>query len=237
MSKISLSDFKIMHAICEVRYDDAFELWDRAGSFWSSCKGVWPDLNNKRAEPNITSFSVGNNLDLTVQVNRAHLKNYYPNSSLQDFTENVSNFTGLVCSHLDISAWNRVGFRINFKKEFESLDSFNEYVKGLDELAFHNKKHFGIEPTHVLPSRSVRFEGETLGIRGALEYHKKSLDVEIPFDVNDLKPINQEYHQFIIDYDYYTLKPAKIGQLKIAEWIELAFRAIKRDHESFWSSD
>ncbi len=237
MSSLSLTEFKITSAICEVRYSDAYKIWDNAGKIWSSCEKKWTTLKPKKAEPNITTFLVNENVELSAQINKAYVSKFFPSSSLKDFIEDTSNFFGILLPILEVNEITRIGFRLTFSKNFKDQESANSYLAGIKELNFNNReKVFGIEPKIITPSYAVRFDGDTLGVLAKINLVKKELDIDIPPDISDMKSISKEYHQLVIDYDYYTLKPAKIGQINISEWIELAFRSVKRDHEHFWKA-
>lgn len=234
MPSLALTEFKIAHAICEIRFPNAYVFWDKSGELWTKCETQWPDLINKKSEPNRTTFTIGNSVELGVLINRAFIKYIFPKSSLEDFVEYCNNFFKILFSTIDIREFERVGFRINYIKDFKNKDEISEFVKKIDELHLPKIKNFGIEATVILPSYIFRLEGETLGIRANIEFVSKEFELEVPLEIGERESIHKEFTQLAIDYDYYTLKTTNAGQINISEWINHAYHSIKRDHESFW---
>ena len=81
---LDLAQFDIEKVSFEVRYENAYLLWDRAGLIWSQARTKWPAIIMKHAEPNDTTFSLDNRYELVVRLDSAFVVAHRPASNLDD---------------------------------------------------------------------------------------------------------------------------------------------------------
>nr|WP_320192251.1 hypothetical protein [uncultured Desulfobacter sp.] len=68
---LAFSDFRLAKFILEIRYKPAYLLWDNSGQIWYQVKTIWPDIEVQTADPNKTFFKLGDDISLTVELEKA----------------------------------------------------------------------------------------------------------------------------------------------------------------------
>ncbi len=233
MNSLDLSKLKLTQATMEVRFDNAYILWDRAGKIWSKASSLWPNLKMGKAEPMVTAFLLEDRYELSVQLGKAHLIDMLPTSSLNEFISNSDIFIGLVAESLEISEFTRLGFRLIFNRKFTDNTNAAEAVVSTNMLKLPSGKHFNIEGKVLMPKYSIKWEGESTGVRVSLSAQEKKIDLDVNPVIEELSPVHVTRSEVIYDIDYYTLKNTKKGQLNVKEWISQAYHLVKRDSGVF----
>lgn len=232
-AKLDLSQLKLCRAVIEIRYDNAYTLWDRAGLIWSKACSIWAGLKTIKAEPNTTTFILNERFELSVSIDKAHLIDAKPSSSLKEFMENAELFVNLVSDSLDIAQFTRLGFRLIYSKVFpDKITAANTLISS-KMLIIPEGKHFNIEGKPLLPKYSLTWEGESTGVRVTLVAQEKKVDLDVPLGIEEFSPVHIKKHEVIYDIDYYTMKSVSKGQLNVTEWISQAYHLIKRDSQFF----
>jgi hypothetical protein len=232
-SSFDLSDIKLSQATIEIRYPNAYILWDRAGVIWSKASSTWPNMKMGKAKPMVTSFLIDGRYELSVKLDMAHLIDLNPTSSLKDFITNADSFVTLVANTLDIKEFTRIGFRLIYNKRFKDKAEAATSLIAMKMINVPTGKHFNIEGKPLMPSYSVRWEGESMGARVSLLAQDKKIELDVAPGVEEITPVHIERSEILYDIDYYTLKNTAIGQLNFKEWISEAYHVIKRDSNAF----
>ena len=115
--KLELVDFKIKSLTFEVRYAPAYLLWDRSGALWSNLEQIWPDLQTVETGPNLTSFRVGENFQLQVELKKSHITAF--NTKINDIFDPFETFLLIVRKTLEISTYSRLCFSIINEKKYK----------------------------------------------------------------------------------------------------------------------
>lgn len=235
--KLKFVDLELRRAILEIRYNEAYILWDRSGQIWSEVKSIWPEMKNQKTEPSYTSFLLDDKRQFWVQLDKSNYTDFKPQGNLNDFITNVAKLISLVSDVLKISEYTRLGFRLLYSKYLNTKEEASEYLLSTENIKYPSGKHFNIEGKVLNPSCSMKWEGESTGVRVVLTTHDKKIDLEVNPDVDEINPVHIERSELLYDIDYYTVKNTKRGQLKIDEWISQAYHLIKRDSKIFFGED
>lgn len=217
----------------EIRFDNAYILWDRAGLVWSKVSSAWPNLKMGKAEPMVTTFVFDDRYELTLRLDKAHLIDLRPSSSLKEFMVNAELFVSLVADSLDITEFTRLGFRLIFSKKFQNKTEAANALISTKMISVPSGKHFNIEGKVLMPNYSLRWEGDSTAVRVKLTAQDKKIDLNVGPGVEEITPVHIERSEVIYDIDYYTLKNTKRGQLNVKEWISQAYHLVKRDSNVF----
>lgn len=232
-NSLDLSSLKLTQATMEIRFDNAYMLWDRAGLVWSKASSIWTNLKMGKAEPMVTTFIVDDRYELSIQLDKAHFIDMQPISSLKEFMVNAELFVALVVDSLDITEFTRLGFRLLYSKKFQDkTEAANAFIS-TKLINAPRGKHFNIEGKILMPNYSLRWEGESTGVRVKLTAQDKKIDLTVGPGVEEILPVHVERSEVIYDIDYYTLKNTRKGQLNVKEWISQAYHLIKRDSNVF----
>lgn len=226
---LDLAHLKLKHATIEIRYDTAYTLWDRAGLIWSKASSEWSNLRILEAAPNVTKFILNDRMELQVTLDKAHLIDLKATSSLKEFIEFAEIFINLVTKSLEINKFTRLGFRLNYFKNFPDQASAADALLACKKIVIPEGKHFNIQGKVLLPRYSFTWQGESTAIRVSLSAQDRKIDFNVSPGVEELPPVHIEKHEIIYDVDYYTLNPISKGQLNVKDWIEQAYHLIKRD--------
>ena len=230
---LNLSDFKLTETIFEVRYDNAYMLWDRAGEIWAKTSSMWPNLEAEKVEPSITTFRLENKYQLSVNLGKAHIIDLKPSLSLNEFMEKAENFIKLVIQTLKITNFIRVGFRLVYIKSFSDKFEAANSLLSTKMLLVPSGRLFGIEGKVVLPRYAIVCEGDSAATRVLLEVRDKKVDFDPPPNIEELSPVHLEKYELLYDVDYYTLSKVSIGQLNMKEWLSQIYHLVKRDSKYF----
>ncbi len=230
---LDFSTFKLIRATMEIRFDDAYILWDRAGKVWSKMSLSLPNLKMNVVEPNAISSIADDRYELSVKLGAAHLTDLKPSSSLKEFMANSELFLGIVANSLEIRDFTRLGFRLTYSRKFQSKREAADALISTKMLNVPSGKHFNIEGKVFMPEYALRWEGESTGVRVKLTAQDKKIDLNVGPGVEEISSVHIETSEVLYDIDYYTLKTTKRGQLKFEEWISQAYRLVKRDRNVF----
>lgn len=226
----------IESAVIELRYPDAYQIWDRAGRIWSELCGAFSNLEIVEAEPRMTHFKLNNKYELSVQLNQAFVKSFFPKPNLSDFFDVVGKFFPPVLSQLEIDVLTRIGFRVIWSKEYPSIHEATESVLRL-ELVNVPEHRFSIKGADIdRPDIRIRWESDRLGTHLQVRAEKRQINFAPPLHLTrTLPPIDDESCVAVYDVDYYTVAPVGVGQLSLVEWMSQAFQAIKKNGKSHLS--
>jgi hypothetical protein len=232
-SQINFMDLKLTQATFEVRYDNSYFLWDRAGVIWTKITSLWPDLKIERIEPSITTFKLENKYQLSVNLDKAYIVDLKPSSSLKEFMEKANDFIRLISQTLEIINFTRIGFRLIYIKNFPDKYAAANSLLSTKMMIAPEGRQFNIEGKAFLPKYSLVWEGDSSGARILLEVRDKKIDFEAHPAIEELNSIHIEKHELVYDVDYYALAKVSIGQLNIKEWLDQIYHLIKRDSKTF----
>jgi hypothetical protein len=228
-SSIRIEDFKLFNATFEVRYDNAYILWDSAGKIWSEVGKKFNKMTLEKAEPNVTSFLVDDRFKASVLLDKFYIIDVAPQSSLKDFISASDVFAGIVSKFLEIKVFTRIGFRLVFLKEFASKSGAADMLLDSGLIKVPQGKIMNIESHVTLPQISYSLEGDNYSARILLQAREKKIDFEAPPEVKELESVHVVKNELLFDLDYSTTKNVSIGQLDIKEWLSQAYHVIRRD--------
>lgn len=235
-TSFDLSQFKLIQAALEIRYDNAYLLWDRAGQIWSTANSKWDVLEVKAAEPTTTSFIAQERYDISVQLSKAYIIDLLPKTSLKDFTDNADFFVTTVEQILEVSVYNRLGLRLIYSRKFDSKAATADALMSLNIMHAPSGKFFNIDGRARAPKYSLIWQGESTATRINLIAQEKKIDLEVAPGIDEIETIHTKRHDLVFDIDYYTLKNVSKGQLNITDWISQTHHLIKRDSSKFLES-
>jgi hypothetical protein len=225
--------FKIQKAVLEIRYDPAYLLWDRAGIITEELRKLFPTLSRKQISPNQQVLKLTDDMVISVEIDKAHLVNYFPQKDLEKFRSACGKAFPVVIDKLERSNLIRIGFRIFFEKRFETNDETAVFV--IDHLPAYKRsgKYFNIDGAIRDPDLSLRWEGETTGCLVRFQAMQAKLEVEVPAEFGNIDSINEEKKYVQLDVDYYAHASTPSARFDSSAVIENWFKLIKRDVGAF----
>ncbi len=235
MDSFDLDSFKLDQAVMEIRYGKAFVLWDRYGRILSELNSKWPDLKMREAKEKNQIFRINGRYDAGADLEKAYFIDLTPASTLKEFKIDADFFLSLIIKTLDIKELSRLGFRLVFRKKFHDKIEASESWTSMKMMSVPHGKHFNIQGKVMEPNYSIRWEGESTGVRTMLYVQNRQFDLDPEPYLEEIEPIHIERHDLVYDIDYYTLKNILAGQLNIPEWISQVNHLIRRDSNGFFN--
>jgi hypothetical protein len=227
---MNIAQLSLKSLIFELRYPNAYRLWDTAGSIWASAMHRWPALTLREAAPNQQRFSLENRAELSIHLDRAFVRTAGSKLTLDDLIPYCRFIADDALPLLEISTFTRVGFKPTFVKEYQSMD---DAVKDFFSTGMVKQivgKNFGIDGKSDSPTVTMRFEGEYLGCMTTLLARRRMTRLEVQtIGDEDFEPATKEHLELVYECDYFTKGDMTSGQLKASEWIEDAMHVIRRD--------
>lgn len=229
-----LDDFTFEKIVVELRYDDAHLLWDRAGTFWATVKDKWPTIKGRSAKPNETVFVRDDKFEHVVRLDRSNFVEHRPDRDLERFVNDCQFFFSLAIDTLAIKELTRVGTRFMYYRPFASKEAAAEEFHSLGLIKHPTSKCFDIDGKPTLSEYTLRWEDADLGLVAKIAAVGRKTEFEPPLDVVELKATTIEKFGVVYDVDCYTNKKLLTSQLRISDWIQKVYRAVKRDSSVFF---
>lgn len=230
---LHISQFKLKKVAYEVRYRDAFLLFDRTGILLEDARKKWPTIKLESAEPKISAFKIDYRYSLQIKIDSAAIIAYNPKPSLEEFIEDAKSFETLVRKTLEIVEYTRVGFKPTYHKEYKNKESATEDIVSSLGLKNISGKHFNIEGILSNITYEHRWEDDLFGLASQLWSEERTWDFNPPLEAEGLKPEKTTQTSIKYSPDYYTRKSISVNKLDTRIWIENAFHMIKRDSKVF----
>ena len=182
------------------------------------------------AKPNLTSFRIGDDFALEIGIDKAHISAFGVKHS--DIIEPFENFLYTVRKTLEITSYNRLGFRVIYEKKCNNnKQDSNYYFQRMGIVNFPQRQLFNIKGMVHNPELSYNWEDEKIGLRVAIKSVIQKVKFDAPQNMEDLKSIDIENDLLVVDLDYYTKAVTTPGQIKLSEWINQIVHLINRDSQ------
>ena len=224
---LSLADFKMISAVCELRYESAYLIYDRTGLICHETRSIYPDCNVSSAAPNQTylQFSEGS---FALELTQCRFSTTKPDSSLEKFAGHCKSFFNSVVYNLDVKVFTRVGLRVLLRKEFRDLTEAKAALTSLRLVTLQPVERFGAasEPQEVY----FRWQGPQLGAMVHFRAESGKIDVILPPELEAEKSeIHKSFNGLVLDVDYYTVAPVERSQWDAPTWIPRSIRTVKKE--------
>jgi hypothetical protein len=232
---LDLSQFKLQRVVIEIRYEPAFLLWDNAGTICFTLRNKFPALKlTVPAQPNQQIMSLDENLESVTGLERTYLAGTFPRPDMEAFRKAADTYFSHVIAQLSISDLSRVGLGLLYTKSFESRQQSAEFIVACKPSFQREGNFFNVEGEKMLdPECFIRWEGDTIGCSAKLSAIEQRIDVNIPHDFHDLKPISRTRNAVMLDVDYYAHAGMPTSKFKASALIENWSRIVRRDVGGF----
>lgn len=224
-----LDRFSFDSLVLQIRYANAYELWDRAGAISRAMCEIWPDLDLAKGQPNqqmLVSQAVTIESGIkhsTVTLNR--IWNAQKNQQLKETFEAWRDILG-------IKEFTQVSSRVKYFREFDSLKEANAYVLGLNLVTWPTEKVFDQPMDGDKNGIDVRFRFEDSKSFSLVRIHAEQISYEVKLDpafVPDQAEIKKLRFQAVVDFDRGVLGSIAVREFRIEDWLKGFSHVIKRD--------
>lgn len=202
---LELSQFTVQRASFEIRYSDAFLLWDRAGTIWHEIGQNHPEMKIKNAHPNNTVVRFHQNAEGVVAIDKAFIIVLLPSTDLSELVAVAKAFFPIVIEQLEIENLTRIGLRIFYEKEFSDRSLAAKFVRDHVTAVRQIDKKLAKEGNILDPEFALRWEGEAIGWQLRVKSFERTLNIDIPMEFRGADPANEiKLTTAQLDIDYYA---------------------------------
>jgi hypothetical protein len=234
MSPLRLDDLDLWRAAFEVRYANAYRIWDEIGGGWAEMVAEFPKLKMKQADPGKTLFRLDQAVEVSVELGKLAVVAATPPTGLQEFTELSEAITRITSKRLSIGEYTRVGLRLIFVKEMSDRKAASEAVISTGMIAAPVGQQFGVSGEGLFPEYSIRKEDGKKGYSVRLKAEELTFELDLPIDWRGVaEPVSRKPLRVSLDVDFYTIGVVTTGQFNVTQWISQAAHVIRRDSDTF----
>lgn len=228
------SSFRRKQIAYELRYDNAYLLWDRTGWIWTHLKSHVGNLTTNTVSPNRTVFFADGRYSLSVSLDRASIIDERPEASADSTFELITAFSEIVLSGLEVAILTRAGTRFQYSIECRNLNEAKNIVNSMHMTVNPNKKLFNIEPASIAPAYKVEVNDGALGYIFQAYAQELVLQLEPLPDIISLIGAAEKKvtSQFVIDIDFMTKNPLPVESFDAKTWLSGWQKAINRDMDA-----
>ena len=224
---LAFDDFKPFTTTCELRYKNAYLIYDRTGQIMQEMQGLFTNIAVAAATPQASQFTAEEGtFNLEIAATRYTTGRVGKHSEI--FIHNCNSFFNSVIDRLEINIFTRIGLRCILKKEFQTEDEAKAALAAVPFPGSAPRKRFNIAegPTEVL----FRWEDKQIGAFVRLKAETTEVTINVQPEFRDVIPkFEKKLIGLTLDVDYYTVAPVEREKWIGHEWIPAKLRVIKKE--------
>jgi hypothetical protein len=225
-----LDTLKPRSLVFQVQYPHAYEIWDCAGSVSRRLAAVWPSLKISQAEPQRIILKAPG-IDLRTEVDTAILTLRGLSTMDARTMQQIREAVDIWKDGLNLRELKRVSMRVQYTKEFPSLQQANAAVFDLGLVRWPSQKVFDQPLDGIKNGVDVTYRFEDQNTFTVLRVRAEGLIYEQETDPEffDGATIKKEKNRMIVDFDRGTLQPIEAAKFRLEEWLKGYFHVLRRD--------
>jgi uncharacterized protein (TIGR04255 family) len=226
-SSLTIDDFKPFSVTCELRYENAYLIYDRTGQVIEDVRESFTDINVSTTSPQQTSWTT-NEGTLTLELGACRFISTRPDKNAEAFAKYCKAFFDAVTHHLQIGVFTRIGLRYILRKEYKTVDEAKSALASMTLANLKPTKRFNSSdsPTEVL----LRWEDSQIGAFVRLKAETVEIKATVPPELLDIVPkFEKKMNGLTLDIDYYTVAPVDREQWNSQEWVAQKLRIIRKE--------
>lgn len=230
---MSIGDFKLTRAVCEIRYESAYLIFDQTGHVIHSLRSSFKNLEVINPNPMQSTFRAEEGA-FGLEVTQSRFTADMPDPTLEKFAGHCKRYFDTVAESLEVRVFLRIGLRVFFRRDFKDLVSSKDALNSLGLANFEPVARFGVEepPQEIL----FRWENAEIGAVLRLKAESGAIDIVLPPELESSKSqLHKDINCVTLDIDYYTVAPAERAQWDPAAWIPQSMRRIKKEADKILS--
>lgn len=234
MPPYPISSFNRAQVTTELRFDEAFHLWDRAGAIWLAMGHHFKTLKNTAAAPNQTTFVGDNRFGLSVAINQAIITDHKPSGGAQSTTDMTSKFANTLIQYLEIPVLKRVGTRFIYRLACESAEDARSKMKEALPIKAKGMTFFNIAPERFSPHLKLDVSDGELAYTVQFHANERTYDFEPPPEVADLAldRLHKTINEVVLDIDFHIVKPIPTESFDFSVWSGGWHKSISKDADA-----
>ena len=251
MPPFPFSSFRRFQVNFEMRYDQAFLLWDRAGELWTSVGTGFKSIKANQVQPQQQTFIADDRFVLFAGLERAGLTDHKPHqpakrAGLTDHkpdrpaggaektTETAALFAEKVIETLELKVLERVGLRYIFSMSCKSIDEAREKAC-IAVPAFGSRPYLlNVKPSSFGPTIKLEADDGDFAYTAQLLAQERKFEFSPPPEAADvgLERIDRKMFELVFDVDCYTKKPVRVDAFDCKSWLQGWNKAVSQDADA-----
>ncbi len=224
---LTVNDFSLIRAACELRYENAYLIYDRTGQIANALGKRFESFEVVTATPNQSAFRSTEG-SLTLELAKAFITSDRPQP--ETFAASCKKFFSVITDFLEVQVLTRIGFRQTYSSPRKDQRSA---VEALNEIPVVGRiPTIGRSP-EPLAEITLRWEGENTGTTVRLLSQSGKMNLILPPEfTDDDRELKKEFSGLMLDVDYYTVAPVEVAQWDAVAWIPDAARSMRKQLNS-----
>lgn len=224
-----LDQFKLHSLVFQVVYDDAYELWDAAGAVSRELSKIWGELKVSDAKPQQQVLS-GKDVVINTSLQSGIVKLMRERAQSSGATNLLAATYRVWREVLSLKLLTRVSARHIYRKEFDSIDQANAYIRGLDLVRWPSSDVFNLSPSAERsgPDVTFRFQDDKAFSVVRMKADRISAEVELDPEFFE-RSVKSESIHVLIDFDRGVTGKMEAEKLNIEEWFKGYRHVLRRD--------
>jgi uncharacterized protein (TIGR04255 family) len=224
---LTIDDFRPFSVTCELRYKNAYLIYDRTGQILEVLRESLTDIAVSTAGPQQTAF-VAEEGTFTLEIGACRFTSVRLERNAESFAKHSKAFFDAVTNRLQINVFTRIGLRYLARKECKTLDESKAALASLMLANLKPTKRFNSSdsPTEVM----FRWEDEQVGAFVRLRAETVDIKFGVSPELQEHVPkVDKKISGLTIDIDYYTVAPVEREQWNPQEWLPQKLRIIRKE--------
>ena len=231
---LTVDDFKPFTITCELRFKNAYLLFDRTGAIAEDLRRNFTDISVISASPQVSAFTSGEGgLHLELGACRFTSGRFDKNS--EPFARHCKSFFDTVTKQMEVNIYTRIGLRYILRKEFKTEDEAKAALAScrLANLKPTRRFNSSDSPTEIM----FRWEDAQIGAMVRLKAETTEFKVQVPVELQEtIPPFEKKTAVLTVDTDYYTVAPVEREQWNAQEWVLQKLRVIRKEVDGLLQS-
>jgi hypothetical protein len=223
---MDIAEFSLRQLIFEIRYDDAYILWDRAGDIHRRIARLWPGSQLVEGTPNQQSLQ-SDVASIVTGFKTAHIAARKPTSILQ-FSDQFSETLAIWVDALELTRFTRVGTRVVYRKSFPSVETANQAMVGLGLIRVPQSPIFNHKSGLYAADLRLVWQDEASQTQVVLRAERQEMEVKGLFDDSGMNE-KKTADSVVVDLDRATIGIVELTKFRMADWLKGIQHLMSRD--------
>ncbi|MDX8464210.1 hypothetical protein RFM26_00690 [Mesorhizobium sp. VK23B] len=231
----ALSSFELNNYAFEIRYPNAYRIWDEAGRIAIQLQEGVKNLELTKGEPSLLAFVLNNSTTVEVRIDRLNVTEHYPKSDFSKDTRDLQYVFDVVADNIRITDITRLGTKVEYRKDFKSKSELSHFFENFKVVSAVAGKNFNVASELVFPTIHLQAEDKELGYHFRITPKNERVQLSVGPGVTDIQAVDKEKIYVSLEVDLYTVKETDRSSLRVSDWIDTVARVVRRDVDKILS--
>lgn len=225
----ALSSFELNNYAFEIRYPNAYRIWDEAGRIATQLQDGVKELELTKGEPSLLAFVLNNSATVEVRIDRLNFTEHNPKSDFAKDTRDLQHVFDVVSENIKIQQITRLGTKVEYRKEFKDKAQLSGFFENFNVISAVSGKNFNVTSELVFPTIHLQAEDEELGYHFRITPKNERVQLNVGPGVKDIQNVDREKIYVSLEVDLYTVKETDRSSLRVSDWMDTVARVVRRD--------